>query len=259
MQTLWSPPPVFILFRRIVNVVSSLSISHHYLLGKSPVSPEASDRNAAASSYTLSRPFQWLGWFNRDQDTPALAMQMQGEVEAAALPPKEPPPAAPRRRTTANTPLDLIHRLMNSPLLFDPIRVPRNPLALCHGLYGFDVRGPEAFPMLRQHYWSNVLAVLRQKIGAEVIVTSVPATGSIASRARSLHNLLCNRAQGQSINFIAHSMGGLDCRHLITHIKPTEYTPASLTTIATPHRGSPFMDWCTVREHRHRQAQAEGA
>lgn len=65
---------------------------------------------------------------------------------------------------------------------------------------------------------------------------------------------------------MAHSMGGLDCkhispqsvhlnphacflpigRHLISHIKPTEYTPLSLTTISTPHRGSPFMDWCAV-------------
>ncbi|KAH0586460.1 hypothetical protein H2248_007692 [Termitomyces sp. 'cryptogamus'] len=39
-------------------------------------------------------------------------------------------------------------------------------------------------------------------------------------------------------------MGGLDCRHLITHIKPEVYAPLSLTTISTPHRGSPFMDWC---------------
>ena len=101
--------------------------------------------------------------------------------------------------------------------------------------------------MLRQHYWSNVLNILRQKVGAEVIVTSVPATGSIASRAKTLHGLLKERAPGRSINFMAHSMGGLDCRHLISHIKPAEYTPVSLTTIATPHRGSPFMDWCTVR------------
>ncbi|KAI6166632.1 lipase [Pisolithus thermaeus] len=43
---------------------------------------------------------------------------------------------------------------------------------------------------------------------------------------------------------MAHSMGGLDCRHLITHIKPTDYVPLSLTSISTPHRGSPFMDWC---------------
>nr|KAJ3412497.1 hypothetical protein HK105_002328 [Polyrhizophydium stewartii] len=39
-------------------------------------------------------------------------------------------------------------------------------------------------------------------------------------------------------------MGGLDCRYMISHIKPSEYTVASLTTIATPHRGSSFMDWC---------------
>lgn len=46
-------------------------------------------------------------------------------------------------------------------------------------------------------------------------------------------------------------MGGLDCRHLITHLKPEEYAPLSLTTISTPHRGSPFMDWCAVRYFHH--------
>jgi triacylglycerol lipase len=45
---------------------------------------------------------------------------------------------------------------------------------------------------------------------------------------------------------MAHSMGGLDCRYLISRIKPDDYTPLSLTTISTPHRGSPFMDWCQV-------------
>src|SRR5271170_1337185 len=46
------------------------------------------------------------------------------------------------------------------------------------------------------------------------------------------------------VNFLAHSMGGLDCRHLITHINPTTYHPVSLTTLSTPHRGSSFMDFC---------------
>jgi Putative serine esterase (DUF676) len=46
------------------------------------------------------------------------------------------------------------------------------------------------------------------------------------------------------VNFLAHSMGGLDCRQLITHINPTEYHPISLTTLSTPHRGSSFMDFC---------------
>ena len=60
------------------------------------------------------------------------------------------------------------------------------------------------------------------------------------------------RARGRGVNFLAHSMGGLDCRHLISRIKPTDYVPLSLTTVSTPHRGSPFMDWCEVsRDVRH--------
>ena len=95
-------------------------------------------------------------------------------------------------------------------------------------------------------YWSTILGILRKIVGAEVIVTAVPGTGSIASRAEQLDRFLQVKAPGRGINFMAHSMGGLDCRHLITHLKPVEYTPLSLTTVATPHRGSPFMDWCKV-------------
>ncbi|KAF9046276.1 Alpha/Beta hydrolase protein [Panaeolus papilionaceus] len=140
---------------------------------------------------------------------------------------------------------DPIHQLLLHPTLFDPVRTPRYPIVLCHGLYGFDSRGPSSFPSMRMHYWSNVLRVLRGRVGAEVIVTSVPGTGSIASRASKLDEQLQVRARGRGINFLAHSMGGLDCRHLISHIRPAEYAPLSLTSICTPHRGSPFMDWCS--------------
>ncbi|KAF8558267.1 alpha/beta-hydrolase [Imleria badia] len=159
--------------------------------------------------------------------------------------PRSPPPPPPPSQ-------DTIHRLMNNPTLFDPARAPRYPIVLCHGLYGFDVRGPAAFPSLRLHYWSSVLSILKHKLGAEVIVTGVPATGSIASRAESLDRILQQRARGRGINLMAHSMGGLDGRHLISHIRPTEYVPLSLTSISTPHRGSPFMDWC-AKGHRRNQ------
>ena len=72
------------------------------------------------------------------------------------------------------------------------------------------------------------------------------STGSVTSRAENLDRFLRDKAPARGLNFLAHSMGGLDCRHLITHIKPSDYVPLSLTTIATPHRGSPFMDWCKV-------------
>ena len=74
----------------------------------------------------------------------------------------------------------------------------------------------------------------------------IDRTGSIQSRAARLDEQLQSHARGRGINFLAHSMGGLDCRHLISHIKPAEYAPLSLTCISTPHRGSPFMDWCAV-------------
>lgn len=72
----------------------------------------------------------------------------------------------------------------------------------------------------------------------------ISRTGSIQERAARLDEQLKEKARNHGVNFLAHSMGGLDCRHLITHIKPSEYIPLSLTTVSTPHRGSPFMDWC---------------
>ena len=90
-----------------------------------------------------------------------------------------------------HNPNSSISHLMNNPTLFDPLRKPRNPIVLCHGtqkaslvtllttllnlgLYGFDVRGFDALPGLRIHYWSEVLRILRREIGADVVVTRVP-------------------------------------------------------------------------------------
>ncbi|CAO1620624.1 unnamed protein product [Jaminaea pallidilutea] len=139
--------------------------------------------------------------------------------------------------------------LMRQSDLFQNIRKPKYPIILCHGLYGFDFRGP--FLGLEIHYWATVLDILRKKIGADVIVRGVPGTGSIASRAKALHEFLCSDeagVRGSKVNFVGHSMGGLDARYLISHLKPKpeEYIPVSCTSLSTPHRGSPFMDWCNA-------------
>lgn len=228
MQSLWFPAPVVVLFRRLVNVVSTLSISQQYLLGKS----------GDAASLENKRS----GWSAAYHSTPT-----RNSFDAANITEpfdRHPDYHLPNPRHHHAQPGDTIHRLIANPALYDPVRKPRHPIVLCHGLYGFDVRGPESFPMLRMHYWSNVLNILRRKVGADVIVTGVPGTGSVVSRSESMDKLLRHRAAGRAVNFMAHSMGGLDCRYLISHIQPTEYTPISLTTIGTPHRGSPFMDWC---------------
>ncbi|WVR08157.1 hypothetical protein IAU60_005203 [Kwoniella sp. DSM 27419] len=143
-----------------------------------------------------------------------------------------------------------IYRLMNDERLMvsGAVKPPRETVVLCHGLYGFSTATPiPLFPSLKLHYWANVLDVLRNKVGADVIVVGVKGTGSIKERAEQMHQFLRDTLpKGSGVNFVAHSMGGLDCRYLISTIKPTSYTPLSLTTIGTPHRGSPFMDWCAA-------------
>ncbi|KAG0046264.1 hypothetical protein BGZ83_008542 [Gryganskiella cystojenkinii] len=119
---------------------------------------------------------------------------------------------------------------------------PRHPIVLCHGLFGFDKMGPEAIPHLQIHYWSGIHKALT-KLGAKVVVARVPRTGAIKKRAEDLHRMLSTTMDGMPVNFLAHSMGGLDCRYLISHIKDKNYQVQSLTTLSTPHRGSPMMDW----------------
>ncbi|RIB22854.1 Alpha/Beta hydrolase protein, partial [Gigaspora rosea] len=92
------------------------------------------------------------------------------------------------------------------------------------------------------HYWSGIEEAL-QKLGAKVVVTKVPRTGCIRARAQVLHQILETNLSGSNVNLLAHSMGGLDCRYLITHIPTEKSIVRTLTTIATPHHGSPFMDW----------------
>ncbi|KAJ3089257.1 hypothetical protein HK102_006813 [Quaeritorhiza haematococci] len=113
-------------------------------------------------------------------------------------------------------------------MIFGPrFRAPRSPVVLCHGLFGFDV-----------------LAETLRKDNCDIHVARVSPVASVQTRAQQLQRFLATHMAGRGVNLVAHSMGGLDCRYLITHLKPKEFQVLSLTTIGTPHRGSPFMDWC---------------
>lgn len=194
MQSLWLPAPVVVLLRRVVNVVSTLSISHHYL---QPRGQPASQPGDDAQQYSTKlwetfRSLQWPTWINSSRriSLDAKTADVTDWRDISDLPDIHDVPRKER-------PPDAIHSLLNSPVLYDPVRRPRYPIALCHGmrhassdfvhanlfigLYGFDVRGPSAFPILQQHYWSNVLSILRDRVGAEVIVTAVPRyVGSVS-------------------------------------------------------------------------------
>ncbi|KAJ7777872.1 Alpha/Beta hydrolase protein [Mycena maculata] len=252
--------------RRLVNVISTLSVSNQYLLLRQARADEKSE--GKHPTWTVLKALGLPAWRGVLWTGPAVDSGSSDHGSSDSLPLWAPgtspdgghaPNPAPKRPDTPEpsqepppelepapdpAKLDAIHQLLAHPALFDPIRTPRYPIVLSHGLYGFESRGPSSFPSMRMHYWSNVLNILRDKVGAEVIITSVPGTGSIVSRSETMDRQLQEKAHGRGVNFIAHSMGGLDCRHLISHIKPTEYVPLSLTSISTPHRGSPFMDWC---------------
>ncbi|RKP00431.1 hypothetical protein CXG81DRAFT_6494, partial [Caulochytrium protostelioides] len=120
---------------------------------------------------------------------------------------------------------------------------PRHQMVLCHGLFGYDVRGPRFLGPLRVHYWSGIAEAL-QRLGCNVLIARVPPVGDVRTRAWTLRRFLERHACDHTTNLVGYSMGGLDSRYLLTHCPPKNLRIPSLTTVSTPHRGSPFMDWC---------------
>lgn len=121
-------------------------------------------------------------------------------------------------------------------------QTPKFPIVLAHGLLGFDelhVLG-RLLPGLR--YWRGITEALTSN-GVEVITASVPASASIEERAQKLYEDIQSKAHGKSVNIIAHSMGGLDARYMISRLQPPNVNVLSLTTIASPHKGSAFADY----------------
>ncbi|OCK77533.1 alpha/beta-hydrolase [Lepidopterella palustris CBS 459.81] len=139
--------------------------------------------------------------------------------------------------------LSIANRILKDPRLGDIGRVIEDEYAVirdkyAHGLLGFDelrLAGP-AFRGIQ--YWRGITEALSQN-GIEVITVAMPATGSIEARADKLGESISEKAHGKSVNIIA----GLDARYMISRIKPSNVKVLSLTTIASPHRGSAFADY----------------
>ena len=77
------------------------------------------------------------------------------------------------------------------------------------------------------------------------IFPQVPPTATAEQRARVLADAIHQAYPQGPIHIIAHSMGGLDSRTLIARNLNGLSDPgriASLTTLSTPHRGSPVAD-----------------
>jgi triacylglycerol lipase len=128
-------------------------------------------------------------------------------------------------------------------MLMTIIATPKHPIVLAHGLLGFDELRLAGNFLPGIHYWRGITDAMRAN-GIEVITASVPASGSIEERAFKLSQDIASKADGKSVNIIAHSMGGLDARYMISRLHPDNVEVLSLTTIASPHRGSAFADFC---------------
>ncbi|MDR2471708.1 MAG: hypothetical protein LBD09_06330, partial [Treponema sp.] len=108
------------------------------------------------------------------------------------------------------------------------------PVVLVHGVFAHD-RSPR--------FWGRIPGVLREH-GAVVYLGETDAWGGYETNAAQLRatiDRVLRETRKDRVNIIAHSKGGIDARYLIWKYN---YGPrvASLTTIATPHRGAELAD-----------------
>jgi triacylglycerol lipase len=115
------------------------------------------------------------------------------------------------------------------------------PVLLHHGLCGGGIRvGKLSWPPFRGIDRAIAAA------GYSVMVAAVHPTAGIEKRAAQLKDwILDNRKawDGRRIVLVAHSLGGLDARYLLRRLDMAKHVRA-LVTVCTPHRGSPWADWC---------------
>ncbi len=109
----------------------------------------------------------------------------------------------------------------------------RHPVVLAHGF--------DASPTNRWGFW-RVAEALRAD-GHVVIEAIVPPYDAPEVRAGHLADQIDAVLDGgaEKVNLVAHSMGGLDARHVVSTLGYGDVV-ASVTTISTPHHGSRVAD-----------------
>ncbi len=115
----------------------------------------------------------------------------------------------------------------------------KNPIVLVPGIFAFDtIAGID--------YWYGIPSALQNE-GAKVYVPKINAFDSSAKRGEALIAQLeqIRAGSGGSIkkfNLIGHSQGGITARYVM-NVRPDMI--ASVTTLNTPHKGSPLADVAT--------------
>jgi len=121
-----------------------------------------------------------------------------------------------------------------------------HPIVLHHGLLGF---GDISIGPVKIRYFRGIDRAITGR-GHPLIVSRVHPTGSIERRASQLRdNIIAGLKdagrENDRVIIIAHSMGGLDARYMINKLDMDDRV-AALLTVTTPHRGSPYADWCVL-------------
>lgn len=119
--------------------------------------------------------------------------------------------------------------------MIDRTAATRYPLLLVHGM-GFRDRKNRC-------YWGRT-AKLLERHGARVFFGGQDSNGSVEDNAKCVKRSLLaalEKTGAEKVNILAHSKGGLEARYLITRLGCADKV-ASLTTLATPHRGSVTVD-----------------
>lgn len=107
------------------------------------------------------------------------------------------------------------------------------PIILVHGIALKDYKFFKAFGRIED--------ILKSQ-GHIVYTSTTDGFGTIENNANQLKEQILEVMQKHNVdkvNLIAHSKGGLDSIYLIEHLG-MENNIASLTTLSTPHRGSPI-------------------
>jgi len=119
------------------------------------------------------------------------------------------------------------------------------PIVLHHGLFGFGRLGLRPFSI---SYFGDIDRAIAER-GHPLIVSGVHPAASISRRAGQLKAVILREVvklklaqENRKVTIIAHSMGGLDARYMISHLGMAPHVGA-LLTVSTPHQGSPFADW----------------